>query len=84
MHYIMLSVQQAVHCRLDNVHPAGGGPQSKWSEDASDQFNGLVGYPLYSMSVKEMGMPLSVELVDKETGQSLSDLLVEKKLAEYM
>ena len=75
---------QALHCRLDGVEPVGRGPQSKWSEDVSDDFNELVGYPLYSMSVKETGMPLSVELVDKDTGQSLSDLLVEKKLAEYV
>ena len=34
------------------------------------------------MTVKETGMPLTVKLVDKETGQSLADLLVEKKLAE--
>ena len=56
--------------------------QSRWSEDVSDEFNELIGFPIYTMTVKEMGMPLTVKLVDKETGQSLADLLVEKKLAK--
>ena len=54
----------------------------RWSEDVSDEFNELVGLPIYTMTVKEMGMPLTVKLIDKETGQSLADLLVKKKLAE--
>lgn len=70
---------QAVHCRLEGVQPAAG---SEWSEEVSDQFNELVGPPLYNMTVKGVGKPLSVKLIDKETGKSLSDFLVEKKLAE--
>ena len=34
------------------------------------------------MVVKELGTPLSVELVDKATNKSLSDILVEMNLAE--
>ena len=71
---------QALHCRLPSVQPAES--QAIWSEQVSDQFNELVSEPLYNMVVKEMGTPLSVELINKETGQSLSDLLVELKMAE--
>ena len=71
---------QAVHCRLFDVRPIGS--QQKWSEEVSDLFNELVGRPDYQMVVKGTGMPLSVELVDKTTGKSLSALLVELQMAE--
>lgn len=57
-------------------------PLVNWSEDVSDQFNEIVGNPLYNMVVKETGSPLSVELVDKSTGKSMSDQLIEMNVAE--
>ena len=57
-------------------------PLTKWPEDVSSDFNLLVGEPVYNMVVKQMGIPLSVELIDKSTGKSLSDLLVERSVAE--
>lgn len=57
-------------------------PLTKWPEDVANDFNRLVGEPLYNMVVKQMGTPLSVELVDKSTSKSLSDLLVERNVAE--
>lgn len=56
--------------------------QRVWSEEVSDIFNKMVSEPVYNMVVKETGMPLSVELIDKATGRSLSDLLVEMNMAE--
>lgn len=69
-----------MQCRLQGVQPTGG--QTKWSEEVSDVFNQLVGEPLYNMIVKATGVPLSVELINKETGKSLVDLLIEMKLVE--
>ena len=78
---------QAIRCKLDNIQPvAGSQPEGtrEWKVETLDHLHTLIVEKEFRVRVKGRGLPLPVGLANSSMRTPLAELLVQKRMAEYI